>query len=315
MLCESPITIQTGGFHERMLVGCGQCMPCRISKRRVWVHRIMLEAALHKDNAFVTLTYAPEKLTWVDGPAGDDGVRGKLPTLHPPDLTNFLKRLRKAIEPHRIRYFAAGEYGDRTELPHFHLAIFGLPTCWYGRSTYSATRANCCPSCDLIRDTWGHGLVFLGSLEDDSAQYIAGYVLKKMTSTTDTRLQGRHPEYARMSNRPGIGADMMHEVASSLLNFNLETTQADVPVSLRHGSRMLPLGRYLTGKLRTYVGKDPGAPASIKAEREAELQRLRDASADRGKRHGVRGQYLEENRQKLRQVAARQKLKRKDKKL
>ena len=61
--------------------------------------------------------------------------------------------------------------------------------------------------------------------------------------------------------------------------------------------------------------KTRGAPASIKAEREAELQRLRDASADRGKRHGVRGQYLEENRQKLRQVAARQKLKRKDKKL
>lgn len=308
MLCEAPITIQTGGFHERMLVGCGQCMPCRISKRRVWVHRIMLEAALHKDNAFVTLTYSPDKLTMVPGPGG-------LPTLVPADLRNFLKRLRKALEPARIRYFAAGEYGDRTELPHFHLAIFGLATCWHGRSTYSATRTNCCPSCDLIRDTWGNGLVYLGTLEDDSAQYIAGYVLKKMTSSTDTRLAGRHPEFARMSNRPGIGADMMHEVASTLLNFNLETTQADVPVSLRHGSRQLPLGRYLTGKLRSYVGKDPGAPQAIKEERAQELQRLRDASADRGKGFGVRGQYREENLQKLRQVAARERFKRKDKKL
>jgi len=308
MLCEAPITIQTGGHHERMLVGCGQCMPCRISKRRVWVHRIMLEAALHKDNAFVTLTYAPDRLTMVPGPGG-------LPTLVPADLRNFLKRLRKAVEPSRIRFFAAGEYGDRTELPHFHIALFGYPTCWHGRSTYSATRASCCPSCDLIRDTWGLGLVYLGTLEDDSAQYIAGYVLKKMTSLTDTRLQGRHPEFARMSNRPGIGADMMHEVASTLLNFNLETTQTDVPVSLRHGSRMLPLGRYLQGKLRSYVGKDPGAPETIKQEREADLQRLRDAASSRGKGFGVRGQYLEENLQRLRQVAARQRFNRKDKKL
>lgn len=306
MLCEAPLTIQTGGAHERMLVGCGQCMPCRISKRRVWVHRIMLEAALHKENAFVTVTYRPDRLPL---------TVGGLPNLEPADLRNFLKRLRKAVEPGRIRFFAAGEYGDRTELPHFHLALFGYPTCWHGRSTYSSTRASCCPSCDLIRDTWGHGLVFLGTLGDDSAQYIAGYVLKKMTSLSDTRLAGRRPEFARMSNRPGIGADMMHEVASTLLKFNLETTQADVPVSLRHGTRQLPLGRYLTGKLRQYVGKDPGAPDAIKKERETELQRLRDAAAPRGKGFGVRGQYLEENLQKLRQVTARSKLNRKDKKL
>lgn len=108
---------------------------------------------------------------------------------------------------------------------------------------------------------------------------------------------------------------MMHEVASSLLTFNLETTQADVPVSLRHGSRMLPLGRYLTGKLRTYVGKDPGAPESVKQERAQELQSLRDRASTRTDRKGIRAQYLEENQQKLRNLNARQKLKRKDKPL
>lgn len=265
MLCRNPTTMAGGVFP------CGQCMPCRVNKRRIWSHRIMLEAMQHSDNAFVTLTYDPEKL-----PVTKD----QLPTLVPKDLQDWLKRFRKAIEPQRIRYFAVGEYGDETHRPHYHLAVFGYPTCRFGNSIYSKRRLNCCPQCDAIRDTWGKGQVMLGTLEDNSAQYIAGYVTKKMTSKDDFRLNGRFPEFARMSLRPGIGADAMHEIASALMQFNLEETQADVPSALRHGKRLLPLGRYLKQRLRLYCGKDIKTPEAVIAQMAEDLRPLREAAFD-----------------------------------
>lgn len=92
-----------------------------------------------------------------------------------------------------------------------------------------------------------------------------------MTSYDDPRLFGRHPEFARMSNRPGLGASAMHEVASQLMTFNLDTSQADVPSALQHGGRALPLGRYLRRKLRTLVGKEPNAPESTLVAAKAAL--------------------------------------------
>lgn len=101
-----------------------------------------------------------------------------------------------------------------------------------------------------------------------------------MTRTDDPRLFGREPEFCRMSNRPGIGADAMHEVASQLMRFNLDETQADVPSALRHGSRELPLGRYLTRRLRALTGKDERAPEETLLKIETEVQAVREAAFD-----------------------------------
>lgn len=111
-----------------------------------------------------------------------------------------------------------------------------------------------------------------------------------------------------MSNRPGIGADMMHEVASTLMEFNLDETQTDVPSALRHGRRMMALGRYLHRKLRTYVGNAPESPEAVQAENKAEMQRLREAQQEAGGRKSLRDVYLEENTQKLRNLEGKQNL-------
>lgn len=84
-----------------------------------------------------------------------------------------------------------------------------------------------------------------------------------MTSKFDPRLEGRHPEFARMSRMPGLGYDALHEIASQLMAFNLDTSQTDVPSALRHGKKLLPLGRYLRRKLRTLVGKNEKTPDEI----------------------------------------------------
>lgn len=81
-----------------------------------------------------------------------------------------------------------------------------------------------------------------------------------------------------MSLKPGIGADFMHEVASTLLS--LKTDFDDVPESLQHGSRKLPLGRYLRNKLRPLVGLEPGTPPGSIERIQAELLPLRESAFD-----------------------------------
>lgn len=268
-MCRNPYTGKAGVF------GCGQCNPCRINKRRVWMHRILLESALYADNAFLTLTYSPQTVpTFLERSTGE-----LLTTLYPPDLQNWLKRIRKLISPVRLRYFAIGEYGDETNRPHYHVALFGYPTCqWVGGSRYK-TRANCCINCDRIRDSWSFGHIHLGTLEPNSAGYIAGYVTKKLTASDDFRLRGRYPEFPRTSTGGGgIGIGMMDEYASELLKLDPALTEADVPSALRHGPRLLPLGRYLTRELRKRVGRDPNAPQATLDKVAEELRPLRETA-------------------------------------
>ena len=247
--------------------GCGQCMPCRYNRRRIWATRITVEAAQYKDNAFVTCTYR-----WNYPPA----------SLAPRDMQLFIKRLRKAyhdLTGRKFRFFGVGEYGDGSGHPHYHYMLFNFPTCAYRRSRYSARVVNCCVWCDMVRDAWGKGFVFLGECENDSAGYIAGYVTKKMTAVDDPWLQGRHPEFARMSLKPGIGAGAVFDVAHTLLSYqNTLDTMSDVPGELRIGAKRMPIGRYLHQRLRVAVGRDAKAPDCKVQEIQAQLLPVRLAA-------------------------------------
>lgn len=292
-LCTNPHATATG-----QIFPCGQCMPCRINKKRIWTHRILLEAAQYEDNCFVTLTY-------------DDDHLPKEGSLVPKHSQDWLKRFRFSVAPLRIRYFLVGEYGDTSFRPHYHCALFNFPPCRYLRSRYSRSIRHCCASCDIVRDTWGKGQVSLGTLEAHSAQYVAGYVTKKMTSKNDPRLEGRHPEFSRQSNRPGIGADAMHDVASVLMQFNLDTSEPDVPSALRHGSRILPLGSYLTRRLRKLVGKDEKAPQSKIDALNTELLPLRYAAKSSASHPSLKSQIQKANKGRSASLEARAKINRK----
>lgn len=208
----------------------------------------MLEAFQHEFSSFITLTYADDRMP-------EDG------SLRPLDLKNWLKRIRRACEPNLLRYFAVGEYGDRTMRPHYHVALFGFMPCL--GNTVKVKGACQCRSCCIVRDTWDFGHVLVGELNIQSASYITGYVAKKFTRPDNPALQGRHPEFARMSLKPGIGAGAIPDVASSMMQYRLEEKLQDVPTDLRHGSTKMPLGRYLRRQLRKQVGLDENAPAEV----------------------------------------------------
>lgn len=93
--------------------GCGQCLPCRFNKRRLWTNRLLLELRSHGDAAFVTLTYSDDFLP-------------KNKSLDPKQLKLWMKRLNK-LAGGGLRYYNVGEYGDQTQRPHYHALIFGLP--------------------------------------------------------------------------------------------------------------------------------------------------------------------------------------------
>lgn len=77
-----------------------------------------------------------------------------------------------------------------------------------------------------------------------------------MTSSEHPANTGRHPEFARMSLKPGIGAWAMEDVALTIMQHPKLAKQEDVPTSLMHGKRHMPLGRYLRRKLADALGKE-----------------------------------------------------------
>lgn len=216
--------------------GCGQCLPCRVNRRRQWMWRQYLEGLCHEENSFVTLTYSDENFP-VDG------------NLVPRDLQLFLKKLREQIKPLRVRYFAVGEYGEETVRPHYHLSLFGL-------SAFTVVSCGGEPKTGaaVIDECWGKGFVKVDEFNHLTAQYVSGYITKKLKDRKD----GRHfdvPEFARMSTRPGLGYYAAVQLARDLANHpEWELSGDDAPRSLRVGKRTIPLGRYMLGKLREQLG-------------------------------------------------------------
>lgn len=146
-----------------MYVPCGQCMECRIARRSEWMTRIMHELDAHQGiGTFITLTYDDEYLAEN--------------SLQKADLVNFWKRLRKYYEPKKIRYYACGEYGEKNKRPHYHAIIFGLSLV-----DLEVVYKNKNMISPILNKIWTYGYNVCGTVTTDSAQYVAGYIEKKLT--------------------------------------------------------------------------------------------------------------------------------------
>jgi hypothetical protein len=256
LLCSNPYQTADGE-----LFGCGQCLHCRINRRREWTLRIMLESYCHLENSFLTLTYENKPLCG---------------SVCPSHLKNFLKRVRSYFD-HKIRFYAVAEYGPKDLRPHYHLALFGVPPCKYldgpHNLPHNMTRnktpqqITCqCDNCQTLYKLWGKGITYNARLEKDSAQYIASYVIDKLDKKS-CALLGLNKEFTRMSLKPGIGLGFNGEGLEFLKKF-LESdhgelylkNNGDVPHSVHISGTDWPLSNYLRRKLRVMLGREETTP-------------------------------------------------------
>lgn len=301
MLCRNPF-VPVGGI----AYGCGQCLPCRFNRRRVWSHRLLLEKKKWTETAFITLTYSDEFLPLISNTPST-----VVATLVPEHLRDWLKRLRWALSPAKIKFYAVGEYGrdglrSKTWNPHYHAIVFGVCTCEYGDSNWCSPRVCRCTPCKLFARTWSFGRVHAGTVTDKSIQYVAGYIVQKLRTEVRDDLGKRVPEFSRMSLRPGIGVTAVQDVARGLRGARLEN-ERDVPTALRHGRTVLPLGRTLVRKLRKELGRDEVAPVEeIGNERQKKMYALQ-LDAEKNK-ISFKEALVKDGEQKVRQLVARNKI-------
>jgi hypothetical protein len=213
---------------------CGQCIPCKVNRSRVWVHRMLLEQLCHGDSCFVTLTYDDEHLP-------------NPPQVDKKEHIKFVKRLRKYTGKN-IRYFCVGEYGKEKYRPHYHYAIYGL--------SYMHR--------DKIDRCWPLGFTFTGDLNKDTARYMTKYIIKDFRKINDhsiefePELYGLNPEFmcssrgTKKDQKGGLGKEAVVKIAKARKNNNYS---CDLLVrSLNYGKRQYPLGRYLTQVLSREMG-------------------------------------------------------------
>jgi len=195
--------VKQGYLDMPMQVPCGQCIGCRLERSRQWAMRCMHEASLHRDNAFLTLTFNNENLN-------ENG------TLVKRDFQLFMKRYRKKFPHLKIRYYHCGEYGDMNKRPHHHAIIFGHD--FQDKYLWQVKNGNNYYRSETLEELWPHGYCIIGGVTFDSAAYVARYILKKRTGKN----VGDHyevvnkktgevnellPEYTTMSRRPGIARE------------------------------------------------------------------------------------------------------------
>jgi len=204
---------QAGAIRRELKLPCGGCVGCRSERSRMWSIRVMNEASLHEVNSYVTLTYAPEYLP--------DNA-----SLQYRDYQLFMKRLRKQFGP--VRFYMCGEYGERDKRPHYHACLFGVG--FGDRKPWGKNNnGDVLYRSKTLENLWPQGISTVGNVTEQSAAYVARYIMKKVTGQAadqhyrvvdeDTgELVKIVPEFTRMSLKPGIGADWIKRYKKDVMS-------------------------------------------------------------------------------------------------
>ena len=274
MLCGYPVSLSGG-----TVVACGQCMNCRVNRKRFWVGRILAEAIFHPQaSSFWTLTYAEECV-----PTVGSGMFADAYTLRAKALANFFKRWRVRKPAKEVfRYFAVGEYGDKKGRPHYHVCAFGPRL-----DITLEDRVSSCWSSVLDGDP---PRVEVAELLPERAAYCAGYTVKKLRKDDvegrDGLLPGQEDEFFRVSRKPPLGAAFISHMADA--HFTLPAARAmamsgDVLKEFRVGNRRYPIGRYWVQWLRSQLNV-PTPPAEDPYERYEDYDERVEAAKGRAQK-------------------------------
>lgn len=140
-------------------------------------------------------------------------------------LQKFWKRLRFHTNK-KIRYYAAGEYGDQSDRAHYHACLFGID--FADKREIKRQGTNVLYTSDTLANIWGLGNVSLAELNYQTAAYTARYVMKKqlgelggkyarLDAETGEIVQLQQP-FSTMSLRPAIASDWIAKYSGDIYN-------------------------------------------------------------------------------------------------
>lgn len=195
-------------------IPCGKCIGCRLDYSRTWAVRAYHESQMHDASCFVTFTFSDEHLP-------------RSQSLNRVFFTKFLKRLRRALDPVRIRYMACGEYGDANFRPHYHMIVFGtdfVSDRYYWRMSDRGDKFYRSP---LLESVWTYGNSEIGDFSFKTAAYVARYITKKITGNlSDDHYQScdsvtgapvtLEREFLAVSRNPGLGSSWYAKFSDDL---------------------------------------------------------------------------------------------------
>lgn len=184
MMCWSPIRVPNRGSRVEKFfdVPCGKCYACRMNQRVDWSIRLHQELMVSSSAYFVTFTYSDDTV-----PEKVDKETGEIcKVLRKEDLQSFFKRLRHVS---KFRYYAVGEYGEKSMRPHYHVLFFNL-------SREGAIAAG---------NEWNYGNVRFGRVEAASIHYCTKDMMKTLNQRTVCGVES----FRLISSKPGIGYDFI----------------------------------------------------------------------------------------------------------
>lgn len=267
-------------------IACKHCIGCRTDKQRSIALRLHHEKKMHRESAFLTLTY-------------DDANLPEAGTLVKRHLQLFMMRLRKE-SGRGIRFFGCGEYGETFKRPHYHVILFNRD---FADKKYWRKARSGLPSYRSaeLEKLWTLGASEVMDVTEQSCAYVASYVCKKMTGKkaeahyqvldADGVVHQRLPEFSVQSMRPyGIGGSFFDKFQDEIVNNDC---------CIWHGKEV-PVPAYYYRRLKEKVGVDfdwfqhersleAGARAeATAADRTAERLSVREivlrAAVDRGRK-------------------------------
>lgn len=209
MQCISPLSIRNplGNTNAvRITVPCGKCGACLHNRRIDWSFRLKQEQKASISGWFVTFTYDPAHLP----------IKNGVQTLQKRPVQLLLKRIRKhhqgqnkklttALKMPPVRFYAIGEYGAKTDRPHYHALLFNMHL----------------KTASTLDKFWPKGQINMAAVTDASIHYMTKYhvntkqkkfVYDENTGEELTLDELRQPEFALMSRRPGIGHQYIKKI-------------------------------------------------------------------------------------------------------
>lgn len=215
MKCISPLNIKHPSEGKvRLNVPCGKCINCLGTRRNDWTFRLEQEQRASNTSHFITLTYDENHLTYTPE---------HIETLYKPHLQKFFKKLRyaqyKLGNKDKIRYYAVGEYGTKTQRPHYHAIMFNLDT----------------EILTQLTQLWGKGLTHSAITSPATIRYVTKYLINKVGDYND-----RDKPFAIMSKQLGI--DYLHD------KFQYHRDTQSLTVTNNSGTKQ-PLPRYYAERM------------------------------------------------------------------